>query len=90
MVAGLAIWTLLMSIVTAILYVLDKRSAIKGNRRVSEKILLTCSLLGGWPGGLLAGEVFRHKTQKTSYRIKFAICVAVYLLTVTTLAIQWR
>ena len=28
-------------------------------------------LLGGWAGGWLGQRVWRHKTQKTSYRVVF-------------------
>ena len=89
MVAGLAIWTLLMSIVTAILYVWDKRSAIKDHPRVPEKTLLAFSLLGGWPGGWLAGRAFRHKTQKRSYRIRFAVCAMIHSLGVLAVLTRW-
>ena len=90
MLAGLAIWTLVVSTVTAILYFVDKRAAIKGRRRIPEKTLLTCSILGGWPGGLAAGQLFRHKTQKASYRIKFAICAAVSLVSLIATVIAMR
>ena len=90
MLAGLAIWILVVSAVTAILYFWDKRAAIKGRRRIPEKTLLTCSLLGGWPGGLVAGQLLRHKTQKASYRIRFVICAAVNLVSLIAIVISTR
>jgi uncharacterized membrane protein YsdA (DUF1294 family) len=83
--AGLAIWILLASIVTAILYVWDKRSAIKDHPRVSENTLLTWSCLGGWPGALIAGRLIRHKTIKTSYRVGFVICAVGNILATLTI-----
>jgi uncharacterized membrane protein YsdA (DUF1294 family) len=77
MLTGLSIWMLIASLVTGILYTWDKRAAIKDFRRVPEKTLLGLSLLGGWPGGWIAGQILRHKTLKRSYRIRFLICVAV-------------
>ena len=56
-----------LSFFTFLLYAIDKRSAIKGRWRVSEKTLQISSLLGGWPGALLAQQAFRHKTQKRSF-----------------------
>ena len=90
MLAGLAIWTLVVSAVTAILYSWDKRAAIKGHRRIREKTLLTCSILGGWPGALAAGQLLRHKTQKSSYRLKFSICAVVNTVSLLAIVIATR
>lgn len=60
-----------MGIITYFSYYTDKLNAIKSERRVSEKTLLTLSLLGGWIGALIAQHKFRHKTQKMSFQISF-------------------
>ncbi len=83
--AVLAVWILLASVVAAILYVWDKRAAIKDRPRISENTLLIWSLLGGWPGSLVAGKLIRHKTIKTSYRIQFGVCVLVNVVVVSAL-----
>lgn len=57
-----AVYLLVLSIITFIAYGLDKRKAVKGKWRISEKILLGMSLLGGAFGGLLGMLKFRHKT----------------------------
>lgn len=63
------------SIITFIVYALDK-SAAKSNRwRIKENTLHLCDLIGGWPGALLAQRLFRHKTKKTSFQITFWITV---------------
>ena len=54
MLAALVIWILAASMVTAIVYVWDKRSAVRGRSRVPENVLLALSVAGGWPGGLAA------------------------------------
>ncbi|NND99788.1 MAG: DUF1294 domain-containing protein [Pirellulaceae bacterium] len=79
MVTGFAIWTLLASGVTAMLYVWDKRAAINDRPRVAEATLLGWSALGGWPGGLIAGKLVRHKTQKLTYRVRFVCCAILHL-----------
>lgn len=56
-----------LSFFTFLLYAIDKRNAIKGRRRISEKTLQISALLGGWPGALLAQQTFRHKTQKRPF-----------------------
>lgn len=65
------------SLVTFALYWQDKHSAISGRWRVSENRLHLGELLGGWPGALLAQQVFRHKTRKPSFQL---LCWAIVLL----------
>ena len=58
-------------------YALDKRAAEKNQWRVSETILLMIGLAGGWPGAILAQEIFRHKTKKITFRTLFWMSVAI-------------
>ncbi|EMI17051.1 membrane protein containing DUF1294 [Rhodopirellula maiorica SM1] len=82
MLIGFTIWTLVASLITAILYAWDKRAAQTDRRRIPERTLLGRSLVGGWPGGLVAGRWLRHKTYKRSYRIQFAMAATVNLIVV--------
>lgn len=59
------------SLVAAILYAIDKRAAIRGERRTAESTLHLVAVAGGWPGALLAQSVLRHKTVKRSFRQRF-------------------
>lgn len=68
-----------MSIITAGAYALDKRRAVRGGRRISEKTLHTLEFLGGWPGALIAQRIFRHKRQKTSFLLVFVCIVLLHL-----------
>jgi uncharacterized membrane protein YsdA (DUF1294 family) len=61
----------LASLLCFMFYALDKRAAMRGAPRTPERTLLLLGLAGGWPGGLLAQQVFRHKTAKTSFLAKF-------------------
>jgi uncharacterized membrane protein YsdA (DUF1294 family)/cold shock CspA family protein len=58
-------------------YGLDKHAAQNRQWRVSETVLLLLGLAGGWPGGLVGQEVFRHKTQKKTFRTLFWMSVAI-------------
>lgn len=58
-------------VVTFFTYGYDKKAARSQRRRVPEARLHLLELLGGWPAGFLAQRVFRHKTRKVSYQIKF-------------------
>ncbi len=60
-----------LSIVTFMAYALDKSSAAARRWRWSERSLLQLGLVGGWPGGLLAQQILRHKSNKTSFRTSF-------------------
>ncbi|UCD74565.1 MAG: DUF1294 domain-containing protein [Phycisphaerales bacterium] len=59
-----AVIYLTMSVITFIVYGLDKRAAIKGRSRVPEATLHLLGLLGGFFGALVAQQVFRHKRRK--------------------------
>jgi uncharacterized membrane protein YsdA (DUF1294 family) len=69
----------MLSVVAFALYGLDKRRARSSGRRIPENTLHLLALFGGWPGALLGQRVFRHKTQKLSFRLVFWGCVIVHL-----------
>ncbi|MBO0449553.1 DUF1294 domain-containing protein [Enterococcus sp. MJM12] len=58
----------------------DKRQAVKGGQRISEKNLLFMGMVGGGLGGLLAQKIFHHKTRKKKFYLCFLIGIAVCLL----------
>lgn len=64
-----------LSLVTFIAYALDKAAARKGSWRTPESTLHLLSLLGGWPGALVAQRKLRHKTRKPSFRLVFWLTV---------------
>ena len=65
------------SIIAFFMYWSDKSAARKGRWRTKESSLLLCGLIGGWPGGLIAQQLFRHKSSKTEFQIGFWASVAV-------------
>lgn len=67
-------------------YGLDKGSAQAGGRRTPESTLHMLALFGGWPGAWVAQQAFRHKTQKTSFRVVYWVTVALNLLALAALA----
>lgn len=61
----------LFSVIAFAMYADDKSAAVKGRWRTSESTLHTIALVGGWPGALVARQVFRHKTSKQPFRSIF-------------------
>lgn len=56
-------------------YGFDKAAARSGRWRTPENTLHVLSLLGGWPGALMAQNRFRHKTKKEAFRSLFWVTV---------------
>lgn len=71
-----------MSSLTALTYGWDKLCAKRGAWRVPEATLHLLALFCGWPGALVAQQVFRHKSQKTSFRVVFWLTVILNLAAV--------
>jgi uncharacterized membrane protein YsdA (DUF1294 family) len=63
------------SLVTYIVYAIDKNAARKGAWRVPEAQLHLLALIGGWPGAMVAQQMLRHKSKKPSFRFVFWITV---------------
>jgi len=78
---------LAVSVVTFIVYAMDKSAAKRGAWRTKEATLHGLSLIGGWPGALIAQQTLRHKSKKEDFRFVFwftvvvNVAVLVWLLT---------
>lgn len=72
-VIGLAY--LVASGIAYMMYRIDKTAAEGGRRRIPESTLHMASLLGGWPGALVAQQQFRHKTIKQPFQGVFWVTV---------------
>ena len=64
----LGITSAIMSVLTVILYRYDKRAAEQGGQRIPNTTLHLASLLGGWPGALIARPLLRHKLNQKRFR----------------------
>ena len=62
---------LIASAITFLAYAFDKSSAKRGAWRTSEGTLHALSVVGGWPGALLAQQLLRHKSIKAEFRSVF-------------------
>jgi uncharacterized membrane protein YsdA (DUF1294 family)/cold shock CspA family protein len=64
-----------MSLLTFIMYAIDKSAAKSGDWRTQESTLHLLSLAGGWPGALIAQQRLRHKSKKQPFRTVFWMTV---------------
>lgn len=60
----------------------DKRLAIRQKRRISERVLLSFVFIGGIIGSGLAMLLFRHKTAKASYLLKFTAILIIQIIVI--------
>jgi uncharacterized membrane protein YsdA (DUF1294 family) len=58
---------------TFALFWLDKRRARRGRRRLPESTLLWAVFATGLAGGWAAMTLLRHKTRKTSFKLKMLL-----------------
>lgn len=65
------------SALTLIVYAVDKSAARNNRWRIKESTLHLLGLAGGWPGAILAQQVYRHKSQKQAFQTAFWFTVAV-------------
>jgi uncharacterized membrane protein YsdA (DUF1294 family) len=62
-----AVALLLLNVITAAAFAIDKRRAIQGQWRIRESALLGLALIGGSAGAAWARAHFRHKTRKQPF-----------------------
>ncbi len=81
---GMPLWVLAIyggvSLISLLFYRQDKLAAINGTRRVPEEQLHLLGIVGGWPGGVVAQHIFKHKTQKARFARYFWFTVALNVL----------
>jgi len=65
------------SVIVFILYGYDKFTARRDKQRIREIVLHFSEFLGGWPGGLLARPIWKHKTD---WKEKFAFKITNWLI----------
>lgn len=70
-------------------YALDKSAARHGSWRLGERSLLLLGLVGGWPGAIVAQQLFRHKTRKRDFVVEFWASVALNVIAFVVLSSPW-
>lgn len=83
------LWLIVINVVAFVIYSYDKTVAGWAWARVPERLLLLLALLGGTVGALLAMLLFRHKTSKASFRLKFLLVILLQIALIV-LFYWWR
>lgn len=81
---------LLVNVATLLVFGWDKLCARRNARRVRERTLLAWMLATGLVGAWCAMALFRHKTQKASFRrwaLLWTVCNPLWLLVWRELAV---
>ena len=74
---GIAVLYMATSLAAVVAYGIDKSAAQTGAWRTPESTLHVLALMGGWPGALVAQNIFHHKSRKPSFQLAFWATVAV-------------
>ena len=74
------------SLITFLLYRHDKIKAKNHEWRTPEKKLHLFSLIGGWPGALIAQRRLHHKSRKQSFRVVFFLTV---IVNISAISFYW-
>ena len=69
------VWFGAFSVAAFVAFGWDKWRAGRSHQRVSEQTLVLFGALGGWLGGLLGMKMFRHKTVKWTFQLKYAVAL---------------
>jgi len=72
------IYLLIINIVTAFVFLIDKIKAKTNAFRIKEKTLIMFCLFGGALGGLFSMVVFNHKVKKPKFAITVPLLVIIY------------
>ncbi len=72
-------WIIAITVITFLAFGYDKAISGTGATRVPEVVLLALTFFGGTLGALVGRPVFRHKTTKVSFRLKFWFVVGIQI-----------
>ena len=81
------IWLCVLNAITFLAFGFDKWRAGHSGRRIPEFTLVLLGAVGGWPGGLVGMNLFRHKTAKWTFKLKYALALVPF---VAALWAWWR
>lgn len=82
------IYFIVISVVSTALTVIDKKRAVKGKWRISEKVLIITALFGGGLFELITMKLIRHKTKKPLFMVGLPIIIFLHIFVITAFLIS--
>lgn len=79
-ITALLVCFILINIAAAAAAIADKRKAIKGRRRISEKALMLLGLFGGALGEYITMLKIRHKTKHKKFMIGLPLEIFLHMI----------
>lgn len=79
-------WYAAASLIAFLVYAADKFAARRNERRIPERTLHLLALAGGWPGGMLAQRMLRHKSRKPVFHFVLWTSALLHLAALAWLA----
>ena len=79
MLKVLCIYLIVINIAALCLYGIDKSAAVRGRRRIPNKVLLGLAVIGGSVGALAGMYTFRHKTKTWYYTIPVPLILLIQI-----------
>lgn len=87
-IRNIIIYFIIINLLGFLMMYIDKKKAIKGKWRISEKSLFVVTLLGGGIGTNIGMNMFRHKTKKMRFSIGFPTILIVEIALIIYLIIK--
>lgn len=81
----LAIYLVIISLITFVLYGVDKYKAVHHRWRIPEATLIGFCAAGGAAGGLVGMLLFHHKTRKWKFRILVPLFLVLWIVVISVL-----
>ncbi|HLR64173.1 MAG TPA: DUF1294 domain-containing protein [Pseudogracilibacillus sp.] len=69
----------MINLIGFVMILVDKRKAIKGKRRISERNLFIVAIIGGALFMFLAMHTYHHKTKKLKFNLGFPIIAIIQI-----------
>ena len=82
MIKYLAIYFIIINLISFVLFYVDKQKARRDKWRIEEKTLHLTSFLGGTIGSIAAMMLFHHKTRKPGFVAVTAIALILNLFAI--------
>ena len=84
----IAIYYCVITAVGALIKIADKRLAIKGKRRISEKLLWVIGICGGAAGSYAAMKAVRHKTKHKKFMVGMPFLIVLHAAVIAIIIYQ--